>query len=375
MAARKAHDLEDAGSNPVSAIRQSRFLPKSGFHLSHLIADREKRGTRSEKRYVMDIKALFIDKSKTLIVNTDLALIVGDLNCAIVLNQIEYWLRINEKAKNNFIDGKYWVFNSYSSWRERDFPFWSEKTIQRTFKKLENDGYIITANYNSLSIDKTKWYTINYKKLDERLEEFYHGEKVKETPEHKGVQPSGQSVQSIETSCPDQYQRLHTEITSESTDKDLRIDNDLPFSKTESNIYTSVPEEAEAQSPDAPEETVIDSVVKDVAADLGIDESENKDIANDIKTIITAYGSLSADKPRNITKSGLSKIIYSYLMPPENMDDATADDYVEMIRLYFKTDFNARKRYKGKITRSLEHFMSDGIRSLLYERVRRNDST
>lgn len=159
------------------------------------------------------------------------------------------------------------------------------------------------------------------------------------------------------------------------SNRDLRIDNDLPFSKTESNIYTSVPLEAEEQSPDAPEETLIKSAVREVSAELSIDESANKDIADDINTIITAYGSLSTEKPRNITKSGLSKIIYSYLMPPDNMDDATADDYVKMINLYFTTDFNSRKRYKGKITRSIEHFMSDGIRSLLYERVRRNGST
>ena len=49
----------------------------------------------------MNFKELFIDKSRTLIVNTDLALVLGDLNEAIVLNQLNYWIEINKKAEKN----------------------------------------------------------------------------------------------------------------------------------------------------------------------------------------------------------------------------------------------------------------------------------
>ena len=38
----------------------------------------------------MNFNELFVDKSKTLIINTDLALVLGDLNEAIVLNQLNY---------------------------------------------------------------------------------------------------------------------------------------------------------------------------------------------------------------------------------------------------------------------------------------------
>lgn len=120
----------------------------------------------------MNFKELFIDKSKTLIVNTDLALVLGDLNEAIVLNQLNYWIEINKKAEKNLIDGKYWVYNSYSDWRINNFPYWSEKTIQRAFTRLENKGVVISANYNKLAIDKTKWYTINTRKLQELVDKF-----------------------------------------------------------------------------------------------------------------------------------------------------------------------------------------------------------
>lgn len=124
----------------------------------------------------MNFKELFIDKSKTLIVNTDLALVLGDLNEAIVLNQLNYWLEINKKADKNFIDDRYWVYNSYSDWKANDFPYWSEKTIQRTFTRLENKGVVVSANYNKLGIDKTKWYTIDTEKLQELVDKFNSGE-------------------------------------------------------------------------------------------------------------------------------------------------------------------------------------------------------
>lgn len=124
----------------------------------------------------MNFKELFIDKSKTLIVNTDLALVLGDLNEAIVLNQLNYWIEINKKADKNFIDDRYWVYNSYSDWKANDFPYWSEKTIQRTFTRLESKGIVISANYNKLAIDKTKWYTINTKKLQELVDKFNSNE-------------------------------------------------------------------------------------------------------------------------------------------------------------------------------------------------------
>lgn len=120
----------------------------------------------------MNFKELFIDKSKTLIVNTDLAMVLGDLNEAIVLNQLNYWIEINKKAEKNLVDGKYWVYNSYSDWRINNFPYWSEKTIQRAFTRLENKGVVISANYNKLAIDKTKWYTIDTKKIQELVDKF-----------------------------------------------------------------------------------------------------------------------------------------------------------------------------------------------------------
>jgi len=70
-----------------------------------------------------------------LTVNVELAKLIG-LNESIVLQQIQYWLKINEKAGRNFRDGYYWTYNTFEEWQEQ-FPFWSLSTIKRIFAKLE----------------------------------------------------------------------------------------------------------------------------------------------------------------------------------------------------------------------------------------------
>jgi len=104
-----------------------------------------------------------------LVVNVELARILG-LNESIVIQQIHYWLEINKKKNHNYRDGKYWTYNTYPEWHEQ-FPFWSESTIKRIMRGLEKEGYIISTQYNKKTYDKTKWYTIDYEKIDLLVQE------------------------------------------------------------------------------------------------------------------------------------------------------------------------------------------------------------
>lgn len=176
----------------------------------------------------MNFNELFIDKSKTLIINTDLALVLGDLNEAIVLNQLNYWLGINRKAGKNFIDDRYWVYNSYSDWKAKDFPYWSEKTIQRTFTRLENKGVVISANYNKLGIDKTKWYTIDTEKLQELVDEF-NSDEDKMTNRQDNMTDRQDKMTCREGQC----DRPLPEITTENINRDYN-------SEITGEVHTSV---------------------------------------------------------------------------------------------------------------------------------------
>lgn len=183
----------------------------------------------------MNFNELFIDKSKTLIINTDLALVLGDLNEAIVLNQLNYWLGINRKAGKNFIDDRYWVYNSYSDWKAKDFPYWSEKTIQRTFTRLENKGVVVSANYNKLGIDKTKWYTIDTEKLQELVDEF-NSDEDKMTNRQDNTTDRQDKMTCREGQC----DRPLPEITTENINRDYN-------SEITGEVHTSVSEKQTAR--------------------------------------------------------------------------------------------------------------------------------
>lgn len=124
----------------------------------------------------MNFRSLFVDKDKLVMVNMELAIALNSLDEAIVLNQLNYWIERNKDANRNFHDGNYWVYNSYESWKKQDFPVWSATKIKRIFTSLESKGIILSANYNKLAIDKTKWYTIDYEKLKAFIKEYSIGQ-------------------------------------------------------------------------------------------------------------------------------------------------------------------------------------------------------
>jgi hypothetical protein len=98
--------------------------------------------------------------------NSKLADKIG-LTKAIIIHQIDYWLH----KTNNVYEGKKWVYNSLKDWHKQDFHFLSLNAMINNFKALEKMGLLITGSFNKLKIDRTKWYTINYEKLAELIDE------------------------------------------------------------------------------------------------------------------------------------------------------------------------------------------------------------
>lgn len=98
---------------------------------------------------------------KQLQILPSLAVRIG-LPEAVVLQQIYYWLC----SSHHEIEGRKWVYNTYENW-QKQLPFWSVSTVKRMILSLENMGLLISANWNASKLDKTKWYSIDYNKLEE----------------------------------------------------------------------------------------------------------------------------------------------------------------------------------------------------------------
>lgn len=177
----------------------------------------------------MDFRSLFIDKDKIVMANMELGVALNSLDEAIVLNQLNYWIERNKDANRNFRDGHYWVYNSYEAWRKQDFPVWSATKIKRIFTSLEGKGIVLSANYNKLAIDKTKWYTIDYDKLKKFIEEYSKGQNETSTDQDEiskdaDDQPIDQNDQTLDQSERALPNTNYRDYSTENTNRDLHTD-------------------------------------------------------------------------------------------------------------------------------------------------------
>ncbi len=152
-------------------------------------------------------------KESPLQVLPSLAMQVG-LNEAMVLQQLHFRSLISTNVR----DGHKWVYKTYEEWKNEEFPFWSVDTIKRAIRRLEDKGYIIaTSSYNRMKMDKTKWYRINYPKLQ------LHTEQHATVPTAKSAQEEVQNAHSTESKMPLAITKEIKRIKKELVENDLDV--------------------------------------------------------------------------------------------------------------------------------------------------------
>jgi len=116
----------------------------------------------------MAASSLLISESP-LTVQPNLAVLIG-LNEAIFLQQLQYWI----SREAGFCDqyGRRWIYNTVKQWHVQ-FPFWSESTIKRIIKSLEDQKAMLSTVIGN-SYNKTKAYTVNYALIEELSEKIVH---------------------------------------------------------------------------------------------------------------------------------------------------------------------------------------------------------
>jgi len=103
----------------------------------------------------------YTNESQPLVIDPEVAQKIG-LNESIIVRQLHYWLKTNEKTKRNFYENQVWCYNTIREWKQNNFNFWSESTIKRIFQNLKKINLIKTIKNPKNKWDKTNWYTINY---------------------------------------------------------------------------------------------------------------------------------------------------------------------------------------------------------------------
>lgn len=151
-----------------------------------------------ERRKSSNSNLLFDEEP--LVVSRSLARILN-LNKAVALQQIHYWCNKSKNFVNpneHFIDGHWWIYNTYEEWQNQ-FCIGSERTVRRVLKELENEGLILVANHHKDKHNRTNWYAINHKKLDELYEK--HNRRTGRSGQNDQV--GGQNVKEVDkmTTC------------------------------------------------------------------------------------------------------------------------------------------------------------------------------
>ena len=82
------------------------------------------------------------------------------LDKAILLQHIRFWINQNKSKDTHNHDGKVWMYQSAAD-MVRHYPYWSRQKISRLLRDMEDEGLIISGNYNKIGYDQTKWYTLN----------------------------------------------------------------------------------------------------------------------------------------------------------------------------------------------------------------------
>lgn len=291
-----------------------------------------------------------------LIVIPSLAVKIG-LNEAIVLQQINYWLQNTEQSKKmnpkgyefHCHEGRVWIYNTLKSWMEQ-FPFWSEKTIRRTIANLEEIGVVLSGEFNTMPTDRTKWYSIDFEKLDSlpsakapRKSKHDTKEKADEINEFPGGQLDHLSkikpgqVDHLDmvkmTTPPGQLDRLlpETNITETSfpentiikTTTDTELSTDL-IDEVVIEINTALSEVSASAGGQATEEELV--VVIDELIGLGITEKSATNLINNHGIDTVKYyipGLRSAKKTSKGVKSPIkwitSAILGDWDIEPEEL--------------------------------------------------------
>lgn len=278
------------------------------------------------------------------------------LSKAIVINQLNYWLGINQKSGNNFRDGYYWTYNTYQMWADNDFVFWSADTVKRVFTSLEKIGVVVsTSAYNKLGLDKTKWYRIDYDRLQEIIDT------VEEYEKSRSVQPAS----SKRATCTVEEGNVprrggqpapsntidYTETSSETTSESMRV---CSFSGEKEVSPSS---EGGTLSPTVTK-AIDEAMTEEGESTDSFCRAELKDIA---EYFVSEYARTQGKPHKPLTRPAISNIVYNYLHQDEDeygiMDDVlTLDQYIPLIDMYMQTN------YREGIEKSLSHFMSGSIR-------------
>lgn len=153
-------------------------------------------------------------------------------NVSILLGNINYWIQKNKANSKHFHDGRYWTYNTVAAFHAL-MPFMSANVINTSLKRAEEEGLLVTGNYNKLPFDRTKWYALTEK-----------GERLFQAPQD-GATDSPSESEPISQKSEMGMAKIQNDI-SENEGSNTKV---IQINSSEENQRHIVRKEASAQRP------------------------------------------------------------------------------------------------------------------------------
>ena len=294
--------------------------------------------------------------------NVSVAADVG-INAAVIFYNICFWVEENYSNKRNYINGKYWTYNTIKAF-EIIFPEMTGKQIEYALKKLKENGYIESAVLSEDTRDRTNWYTVC--DFNKWISPNDDNQQKKET-----IHENSEMV----TENSEMYNNINNNIdnisVNNNTDNKQSDNHALFFDKNKGRVHAcfGAKQGASPSYSDKQLEERLTGVISEYAYDV-----ENANVIFDIfMYFYKEYELRFGRKHPILSDKTYEKIITAYYEPVGDEisnTDVDIDDYKHMIDLYFDTDYNKRGNYGGEVDKSLQHFFSGQIRNHLLMRVR-----
>ena len=100
--------------------------------------------------------------------NVEIATRLNSVEKAVLIENIAFWILKNKSNEKHYHENHYWTYNSANAFAEL-FPYFKAGKIAKMLKSLEDEGILKSGNFNKISYDRTKWYTI----IDKSIAKIY----------------------------------------------------------------------------------------------------------------------------------------------------------------------------------------------------------
>ncbi|MFR0617732.1 hypothetical protein ACLUWF_06090 [Limosilactobacillus mucosae] len=120
----------------------------------------------------VQFESLLMSDELPMMMAPKLAKVLHSSAKALLLQELQNRLQANRLSKNtkSFKDGRWWASMTLGQWHEQ-FVWLSERTIQRYFRDLAEQGIVIVGNFSENRFDQTNWYTLDYQALNQLMQE------------------------------------------------------------------------------------------------------------------------------------------------------------------------------------------------------------